>query len=209
MKKAAASKTDATPKRNKDLFNKRQMQILKKATHLFMKKGYAQTSMREIAKATGIDIRNLYYFIKNKEEILFLVFDMLHKPELELFEKQGIMDIDDPVLQLSAAIRGLLDAGGHNYDDEVLLLYRESKSLPKRLLKNILDRESQVVSHIETILKKGKDRKIFLVEDTSYTANLIVYQLCVYPLRHWNMKKYSRDELSDLMVKHVLKMVLA
>jgi len=185
------------------------MQIIKKATHLFMKKGYAQTSMREIAKATGIDIRNLYYFIKNKEDILFLVFDMLHKPELELFEKQGIMDIDDPIAQLSAAIRGLLDAGGRNLDDEVLLLYRESKSLPKRLLKNILARESEVVSHIETILKKGKARKIFAVEDTSYTANLIVYQLCVYPLRHWNMKEYNREELSDLMVKHVLKMVLA
>ncbi len=209
MKKEAAPKTEATPKRNKDLFYKRQMQIIKKATHLFMKKGYAQTSMREIAKATGIDIRNLYYFIKNKEDILFLVFDMLHKPELELFEKQGIMDIDDPIAQLSAAIRGLLDAGGRNLDDEVLLLYRESKSLPKRLLKNILARESQVVSHIETILKKGKARKIFAVEDTSYTANLIVYQLCVYPLRHWNMKEYNREELSDLMVKHVLKMVLA
>ena len=101
MKKEAAPKTEATPKRNKDLFYKRQMQIIKKATHLFMKKGYAQTSMREIAKATGIDIRNLYYFIKNKEDILFLVFDMLHKPELELFEKQGIMDIDDPIAQLS------------------------------------------------------------------------------------------------------------
>ncbi|MBP7763557.1 MAG: TetR/AcrR family transcriptional regulator [Syntrophaceae bacterium] len=209
MKKEAAPKTEATPKRNKDLFYKRQMQIIKKATHLFMKKGYAQTSMREIAKATGIDIRNLYYFIKNKEDILFLVFDMLHKPELELFEKQGIMDIDDPIAQLSAAIRGLLDAGGRNLDDEVLLLYRESKSLPKRLLKNILARESEVVSHIETILKKGKARKIFAVEDTSYTANLIVYQLCVYPLRHWNMKEYNREELSDLMVKHVLKMVLA
>jgi AcrR family transcriptional regulator len=209
VKKEAAPKTEATPKRNKDLFYKRQMQIIKKATHLFMKKGYAQTSMREIAKATGIDIRNLYYFIKNKEDILFLVFDMLHKPELELFEKQGIMDIDDPIAQLSAAIRGLLDAGGRNLDDEVLLLYRESKSLPKRLLKNILARESEVVSHIETILKKGKARKIFAVEDTSYTANLIVYQLCVYPLRHWNMKEYNREELSDLMVKHVLKMVLA
>ena len=110
---------------------------------------------------------------------------------------------------MSAAIRGLLDAGGRNLDDEVLLLYRESKSLPKRLLKNILARESEVVSHIETILKKGKARKIFAVEDTSYTANLIVYQLCVYPLRHWNMKEYNREELSDLMVKHVLKMVLA
>ena len=117
------SENDPAPKKQSDLFKKRQMQILKKATKLFMKKGYAQTSMREISRATGIDIRNLYYFIKNKEEILFLVFDMLHKPELQLFEKQGIMDIDDPVVQLQSVIHGLVESG-YDYDDEILLLYR-------------------------------------------------------------------------------------
>ena len=76
-----------------------------------MKKGYAQTSMREISKATGIDIRNLYYFIKSKEEILFLVIEMIHRREIELFEKQGFMSIDDPVSQLRTVIREFMDSG--------------------------------------------------------------------------------------------------
>jgi len=80
MRKNTTAEPKAKPKRNNDLFQKRQAQIIKKATKLFMKKGYAQTSMREISNATGIDIRNLYYFIKNKAEILFLAFDILHKP---------------------------------------------------------------------------------------------------------------------------------
>ena len=53
-------------RKDNSLYQKRQLHILKKATQLFIKKGYAQTSMREISKATGIDIRNLYYFIKSK-----------------------------------------------------------------------------------------------------------------------------------------------
>ena len=207
MKKSMASDKELKPKRKNDLFQKRQAQIIKQATKLFMKKGYAQTSMREIARATGIDIRNLYYFIKSKEEILYLVFDMLHKPELELFEKPGSMDLDDPVEQLRAAIRGLVGSG-YSYEDEVLLLYRETKSLPKRFLKEILARESRVVSHIEQILKKGKARKIFQVEDTSFTANLIVYQLSLNCLRNWNMRKYSKEKLISLLEKHVLKMVM-
>jgi radical SAM superfamily enzyme YgiQ (UPF0313 family) len=58
------------------------------------------------------------------------------------------MSIDDPIEQLRTVIRRLVDSG-YGYDDEILLLYRESKSLPKRLLKIILDRESQVVAQIE------------------------------------------------------------
>jgi Transcriptional regulator len=208
MERKTVPGKESKPRRNRDLFQKRQMQIIKKATQLFMKKGYAQTSMREISRATGIDIRNLYYFIKSKEEILFLVFDMLHRPELELFEKQGIMSIDDPVKQLRAAIHGLIDSG-YNYGDEILLLYRESKSLPKRLLKNILARESQVVAHMEEILKKGVARKVFHLEDTSFSANMIVYELSLYPLRHWNMKNYSKKELTNLLEKNVMKTVMS
>ncbi|MFO7569923.1 MAG: TetR/AcrR family transcriptional regulator [Smithellaceae bacterium] len=207
MRKKSFSENDDIPQKSSELFQKRQNKIIQKAMKLFIKQGYAQTSMREISRATGIDIRNLYYFIKNKEEILFLVFDMLHKPELELFEKQGILEIDDPVEQLRAAIAGLVD-NGYGYGQEILLLYRESKSLPKRLLKKILDKESQVVSHIEDILKKGCARGVFAVEDTSFTANLITYQLSLYALRQWNMKDYSKRKLTDLMEKNTMMMVL-
>ena len=183
------------------------MHILKKATRLFIKKGYAQTTMREIAAATDIDIRNLYYFIKSKEQILFLVFEMLHNPVYGNFKKDEILNIDDPAQQLRTAVREMINSG-YDYSDEILLMYRESKSLSKRLLKVILESEHQVFERIEEILKKGVERKVFLIQDTSFTANMILYQLSIYPLRHWNMKKYSKQELIDLIEKNVMKTVL-
>jgi AcrR family transcriptional regulator len=194
-------------RKDNSLYQKRQLHILKKATQLFIKKGYAQTSMREISKATGIDIRNLYYFIKSKEQILFLVFEMLHNPVYGNFKKDEILNIDDPVLQLSTAIREMINSG-YDYGDEILLMYRESKSLPKRLLKVILQSEYQVFERIEEILKRGVERNVFFIEDTSFTANMILYQLSIYPLRHWNMKKYSKQELMDLIEKNVMKTVM-
>jgi Transcriptional regulator len=207
MRKKADSAQETKSRRNKDLFQKRQKQIIQKATKLFIKKGYAQTTMREISKATGIDLRNLYYFIKSKEEILFLVFEMIHRPEIEFFEGPEVMSIDDPVKQLRTGIRGLIDFG-YDYGDEILLLYRESKALPKRLLKTILDRESRVVAHIKEILEKGKTRKVFSFEDASFTANMIVYEFSLYPLRHWNMNDYSKEEIIKLFEKHVMKAVM-
>jgi len=207
MRKITASDNESTRKKNNVLFKKRQLQIVKKATKLFMKKGYAQTSMREISKATGIDISNLYYFIKSKDEILFRVFEMIHQPEIELFEKLDIKSIDDPVKQLRTVIRILIDFG-YNYREEILLLYRESKVLSKRLIKIILTRESHFVSQIEEILKNGLGKKVFHFEDASFTANLIVYELSLYPLRNWNLKKYSKEELIYLIEMHVMKAVM-
>jgi len=206
-RKTVAGKEE-TPRKSSALFLKRQSQIIKKATKLFMKQGYAQTSMREISKATGIDIRNLYYFIRSKEEILFLVIEMIHRRELELFEKQDFMNIHDPVLQLRTVVREFIDTGYH-YGPEILLLYRESKSLPKRLLKVILSRESQVVASIEEILRRGREKKMFQFEDASFTANMIVYELSLHALRNWNMKQYSKEELIDLLETHVIKAVTA
>lgn len=208
MRKTATSDEEVKPRRNNDLFQKRQTQIIKKATKLFMKKGYSQTSMREISKATAIDIRNLYYFIKSKDDILFRVCQMIHTPVMEIVNNPQILDIDDPVLQLQTLIHELIDFG-FDYGPEILLMYRESKSLSKPLRKIIFRQESLLVSRIEEILKKGKEKKVFQFEDSSFTANFIAYGFSIHPLRHWNMKNYSKQELMVLLEKELLRTVMA
>ncbi len=207
MRKSTVSIIASKPRRNNNLYQKRQMQIIKKATKLFIKKGYAQTSMREISKATGIDIRNLYYFIKSKDEILFLVCQMIHSPMMMIVSNPQIMDIDDPVEQLQTVIHQLIDFG-YEYGQEILLMYRESKSLSKPLRKIIFNQESLLVARIEEILKKGKERKVFQFEDSSFSANFIVYGFSIHPLRQWNMKKYSKQELMALLEKELMRTVM-
>jgi AcrR family transcriptional regulator len=208
MAKASVPAVDAKPKKTKDIFQKRQAQIIQKATKLFMKKGYAQTTMREISKATGIDLRNLYYFIKSKDEILYLVCQMIHTPMMEIIRRQTILDIDDPVLQLQTIFEELIEFG-YDCNQELLLMYRESKSLSKKLRKVIFHQESLLVSRVEDVLKKGKERGVFQFEDASFTANFLVYGLSLHPLRSWNMKDYTKEELKHLLVKNLMSTVLA
>jgi len=208
MAKKTGSEIESKPRKTKDLFRKRQMQIIHKATKLFMKKGYAQTTMREISKATGIDLRNLYYFIESKDEILFLVCQMIHTPMMEIINRPSIMEIDDPVRQLQTIFEELIDFG-YECNQELLLMYRESKSLSKKSRKIIFQQESLLVSRVEEILRRGKERNVFLLEDASFTANFLVYGLSLHPLRSWNMKDYTKVELKNLLVKNLMSTVLA
>ena len=185
-----------TKRKSSDLYRKNQLKIIKKATNLFMKNGYVQTSMRQIAKAAGIDIGNLYYFIRRKDQILFLAFDMLHSPAAELFEKHNIFDIEEPENQLRKAIRELVSIN-YDYKDQILLLYRESKVLPKNFLKIILQRESLLVRHFEEILNNLKEKAGFNIQNPAFVANMIVYQSSLYPLRQWNLGECTKEELMD------------
>jgi len=49
--------------------------ILQTAATIFADKGYHDTSIRDISRATGVSLSGLYYYFRSKEELLFLIQD--------------------------------------------------------------------------------------------------------------------------------------
>lgn len=82
--------------------------ILARATELFDRKGFANTSLDDIARAVGITREGIYYYFKNRSEILLSIIQP---------QSQGLVDglravLDDDTLdhgeRLEAAIRNHL-----------------------------------------------------------------------------------------------------
>ena len=188
-------------------YSKKLLQIAEKSTKLFIKKGYAQSSMREISKVTGVNLGNLYNFIERKEDILGVVFDLFHNPEEDWYKRYEIQNIDDPVVALRTAVNKALEIACKN-QQEIVLMYREFKALPKKWTKSVLQRESNFVRFFEEILKKGMERNVFDVDDPFLTANMIVYQISMFPMRNWNLRKYSDEEALKLIEDYILKPIL-
>ena len=53
----------------------RRKEIFDASVHLFLEKGFNETSMREIAKAAGVGKSTLYDYFKSKDEILISYFE--------------------------------------------------------------------------------------------------------------------------------------
>lgn len=193
--------------KNTDLVQKRRLQIAAGAAKLFIEKGYFKTNMRDISRATGIAIGSLYDYITKKEDILYLVFDVFHSMSTRSIEESGVFEIEDPVEQLKFAIHNMIGLGV-TYRDMVVLMYAESKSLPKEFLKQILARENTLVQYFEKILQRGVDKGVFQV-DPYFTANIITYLLAMEPLRGWNLRKrYSVKEIHEYLANFILNTVL-
>jgi len=90
--------------KSSELVQKKRLQIATGASKLFIKKGCAQTSIRDISKATGLTIGNLYDYITRKEDVLYLVFDVFHSIWTNRLE-EGVFEIADPVKQLKTAVQ--------------------------------------------------------------------------------------------------------
>ena len=79
--------------------------IMAKSSVLFWKKGYSDTSMRDIANACGFRAANIYNFFSNKEEILYEI--LLDEMSQIVDSMRPIEDDDDgdPIQQLQMIIK--------------------------------------------------------------------------------------------------------
>jgi AcrR family transcriptional regulator len=56
-------------------FDQRQQLLLNSAVNVFAGKGFHATSMREIARESGLSLAGIYHYVSGKTELLFLIQD--------------------------------------------------------------------------------------------------------------------------------------
>lgn len=203
------SSSVSTRIKNPDLVERKRLLIARKAAKLFIRKGYDNTSMREISKATKIAIGNLYDYIEKKEDILSLIFDVWHQHlEESSFFDQINYDDDNPQESLRRFIAMSLELT-RSFRDEIILMYRETRRLPKKVRKKIMERELQQIQIMALLLERGMERGIYKISDPFFTASMIFYQLEIENLRGWSFKdRYSEEELNRRIVDYIVKPII-
>jgi AcrR family transcriptional regulator len=126
--------------------------ILRTSARIFAEKSYHSTSMRDIARATGVSLAGLYHYCKSKEELLFLIQDHCFGRVSESLE-QRIKDVDDPFEKLRIFIDNHLSFFAANMA-EMKVLSHEAESLGGDLHKHVSTRKEKYAKLARKILRE-------------------------------------------------------
>ena len=191
--------------KDEGLIEKRREQIIDGAVKLFKEKGFHRATTREIAKAAGFSIGTLYEYIRTKEDVLYLVCDNIYH------EVQSRLS---SVMQQEGTLEGLRAAIGEYFSliddmaDEFVVMYQESKSLPKDALQYVLKKELERVGLFENLLASCVESGELRVADKgiNLAADHIVVQGQMWAFRRWTLhSRYSIDEFIEMQTEQLFK----
>ena len=187
------------------LVKQRREIIIRAASKVFIEKGYHSATIRDICKASGLGPGTLYNYIRKKEDILYLIYSKLTTMIREcLIEAVQDNNPKDPEDQLKKALGKMFDVIWDN-QDLTSLMYRETASLDRESMHNILKRESDFVALFQKILSR-KDRAGNLNRQNELDADIITFLFGFIPLRRWNLKnRFNEGEIKAGLIDFVLR----
>ncbi len=182
---------------------KRREIILKRAGELFERDGFADTSLQDIADAAGIAREGIYYYFKNKTQILLEL--IMPVSQSLLAGLQALLDSDaDSVDKLRAAMRNHLGAFNPDYIEMTLALrnvYSEQED-EKLAELNALWKDYEK-SWVDLIIQ-GQERGGFVGDLDPKIVAFGILGMCNWMSRWYDPDRSATiDEISDIFYRLV------
>jgi len=193
-----------TSVKDENLIEKRREQMIRAAVTLFKEKGFHRATTREIAKEAGFSIGTLYEYIRTKEDVLYLVCDSIYN---EVHNRLSQITAENGTTgNLKTAIRhyyGVID----DMSDEFVVMYQESKSLPKGALEYVLTKELEMVKIFHKIIAgciQAGELELTDAQAQLYAHTLVV-QGQMWAFRRWALRKeFTIEQFTELQMELLL-----
>jgi AcrR family transcriptional regulator len=158
--------------------------ILKSAAKAFRRLGYHGATVEQIAAALQMKKGNLYYYFKNKEEILFACHQYSLDRLTLLLEEIGASGASADV-----KLRRLIDAFVHTILDELhgTALFLDLEALSPAHLKAVIARRDAFDKGVRRVLEEGMANGVFAHGDSKLLA------FALFGAVNWIPRWYSPD----------------
>jgi len=190
---------------NNGLVEERRRQIIQAALHLIATKGIQKTGIREIARASGMTIGNLYHYVGTREDIIYLAFNYgLDQVRKLIREINDLCETLEPREALKIAIDRYIRYHHANWEGTVFL-YEEMGSFSPSLRLPVIEVNSHMHDVFIRIIKKGCKAGVFAAADIDMVASTIVSMGDMWALKRWQFKKnYSLDKYISSLTQMIL-----
>jgi AcrR family transcriptional regulator len=172
--------------------------ILKKAAQMFREKGFAATSMRDLAETVGIEAASLYNHIRSKNEMLeSICFDVANRftifmDELESGNQGSIKKIET---LLRFHIKQMIETF-----EEVIVCDREWKHLDEPYLSNFHNQRRSYRKRFAAIIEEGISKNEIKKIDAPTAVLIMLHSVNGIESWHRSTAKISAKDLEDNMV---------
>jgi TetR/AcrR family transcriptional regulator, cholesterol catabolism regulator len=172
--------------------------ILKKAAEMFREKGFAATSMRDLAETVGIEAASLYNHIRSKNEMLeSICFEVANRFTVFMDEIEGASQ--RAIKKIETILRFHIKQMIDNFE-EVIVCDREWRHLDEPYLSNFRNQRrnhrKRFAAIIEEGIKNGDIKKI----DAPTVVLIMLHAVNGIESWHRSTAKISAKELEDNMV---------
>ncbi len=183
-----------------------QKAIVAAAAQLFAERGFGSTSLEDIAEVLGVTKGALYYHVKNKEEILRLIYlSVLNVAEEPL---RRIVESDLPAVEkLHRAIEHHIEVSADR-SPAITVFYREHPHLTGPFAREITLRQKDYERYFEQIIEEGLDTGAFKAGSDPKIIMFGILGMCHW-LSQWYKPagRYTPQQIATMftnMVEHGL-----
>ncbi len=175
------------------------------AIKLFCDKGIQQTSIAEIAQSAGVAKGTIYLYFKNKEEIVFTIWDILTQQHEEIFNKRINLNMSSKEKILE--YYNFSECQENIDKEQTLILFQHFIS------SMLIDKTSLYTAYFESFFQKdydfitscfyeGIEKGEFVIDDVDMLANSIILLLKGGLIKS-KASNMAFDEAQLILTKHI------
>ncbi|MCP4583167.1 MAG: TetR/AcrR family transcriptional regulator [candidate division Zixibacteria bacterium] len=183
---SAKTKT-AAPRRNKH-YEKRLASILKAASKIIARDGFEGASVRKVAAEAKINLSNIYYYFKCKDEMLFELQKHAFTTLKNTLEER-LIKVETPEARLKAVIENHFQFFSTNMNDLKVCSY-EIGSLGGTYYKQILKIRQEYYKLVKDVVAENKTK--------SKRTDLNLATLYLFGSLNWIYMWYDPKKNSDI-----------
>ena len=181
--------------------------ILRAAADLFMERGFAGTTVREIGEMADVGQSSLYHHAHSKGQLLSELHRNFSGELFDLLTEVGSSDAS-PTVQLRELIRALMSVVD-THRPVVTVYLRESYALSEDAHEEVEQERTKIVAIVDTILRKGRETGEFRADLDIRLTRLAILGMCNWSYQWYNPNgPHTIDQISkefaDLVVLGVL-----
>jgi AcrR family transcriptional regulator len=181
--------------------------IVAAAVDLFYHKGYARTTLEEVADAIHVTKPFIYSHFNSKSHLLAEICmrgtRVSHEALMRALEPQGT-----PTEKLQAIVRDFMEAI-LNHQAHAVIYSREEKELAPQDREAINQLRREFDHRLAAVLEEGVARGEFIVQDAPLTALAIVGMVAWSQMWYRSGGRLTKEQAAESMASLVLSMVRA